>query len=175
MEGAEKYYLVVILEYWREVSARALLDEPIHKIFPHSMLLADNRSDQHAKIVPAQKTRVKTKADFFAFLTSAPASTVRLRLMVVVGLWRFEAKSQLDQRSIKYWRCREITRSGCWVWRRESKRLRWSGWRRWRSWRRSRRWWTAGQFHAKRTRFEVTISKSSFLGLNMLVRPHEVH
>ena len=32
-----------------------------------------------------------------------------------------------------------------------------------------------GQFHVKRTRFEVTISKSSFLDLNMLVRPHEVH
>ena len=47
MAGAQKYYLDVILEYWREVSARALLDEPIHKIFPHSMLLADNRSDEH--------------------------------------------------------------------------------------------------------------------------------
>ena len=86
MAGAQKYYLDVILEYWREVSARALLDEPIRKSFPHPMLLADNRSDQHGKIVQARTTRVKTKADFFAFLTSAPASTVRLRLMVVVGL-----------------------------------------------------------------------------------------
>ena len=50
MEGAEKYDLDVILECRREVSARALLDEPIRKSFPHSMLLADNRSDQHGKI-----------------------------------------------------------------------------------------------------------------------------
>ena len=33
----------------------------------------------------------------------------------------------------------------------------------------------AGQFHPKRTRFEVTTSKTSFLGTNMLVRPHVVH
>ena len=50
MAGAKKYYLDVILECRREVSARALLDEPIHESFPHSMLLADNRSDQHGKI-----------------------------------------------------------------------------------------------------------------------------
>ena len=31
-----------------------------------------------------------------------------------------------------------------------------------------------GQFHAKRTRVGVTISKLIFLGQNMLVRPHEV-
>ena len=60
MAGAKKCYLDVILEYLREVSARTLLDEPIHKSFPHSMLLADNRSDQHGKIVPARTTRVKT-------------------------------------------------------------------------------------------------------------------
>ena len=50
MAGAKKYHLDVILEYRREVSARALLDEPIHKSFPHSMLLAHNRSDQHGEI-----------------------------------------------------------------------------------------------------------------------------
>ena len=32
-----------------------------------------------------------------------------------------------------------------------------------------------GQFHTKKTRFEVTISKTSFLGPNLLVRPHVVH
>ena len=32
-----------------------------------------------------------------------------------------------------------------------------------------------GQFHAKRTRFDVTVSKLIFLDQNMLVRPHEVH
>ena len=32
-----------------------------------------------------------------------------------------------------------------------------------------------GQFRAKKTRFEVTISKTSFLGPNLLVRPHVVH
>ena len=32
-----------------------------------------------------------------------------------------------------------------------------------------------GQFHAKKTRFEVTTSKTSFLGPNLLVRPHVVH
>ena len=32
-----------------------------------------------------------------------------------------------------------------------------------------------GQFHANKTRFEVTISKTSFLGPNLLVRPHVVH
>ena len=34
---------------------------------------------------------------------------------------------------------------------------------------------TGGQFHAKKTRFELTISKTSFLGPNLLVRPHVVH
>ena len=34
---------------------------------------------------------------------------------------------------------------------------------------------TAGQFHAKKTRFEVTTSKTSFLGPNLLVRPPVVH
>ena len=34
---------------------------------------------------------------------------------------------------------------------------------------------TNGQFHAKKTRFEVTTSKTSFLGPNLLVRPHVVH
>ena len=32
-----------------------------------------------------------------------------------------------------------------------------------------------GQFHAKKTRFEVTTSKTSFFGPNLLVRPHVVH
>ena len=32
-----------------------------------------------------------------------------------------------------------------------------------------------GQFHAKKTRFEVTTLKTSFLGPNLLVRPHVVH
>ena len=32
-----------------------------------------------------------------------------------------------------------------------------------------------GQFHAKKTRFEVTTSKTSYLGPNLLVRPHVVH
>ena len=36
-------------------------------------------------------------------------------------------------------------------------------------------WVIHGQFHTKKTRFEVTISKTSFLGPNLLVRPHVVH